>query len=513
MSANPLNLATPPAPGANAMAVPGGAAQAAGAGKGGASGPLAGFEALLATLFGDPGVAAVAPAPGGAGKAVTGAKAANASKTPQAAPGADKHGAPAGDTVSPNGSDGASATVSGAALALLVPTPVPIPVPTPALAGEVATAAAKVQSGPAGNGSAPVQAGAATPPQLADIVPGGDAAVTGTTKPGIDKAKALPAALIAGATPTTAKAPAPAVTPDKPASPTGPARSSGPVSPSPAGLPAPGVLGAQAAVPPAETGVAKAISPGAREIAAKAAAQAAQAAKPTGLEAPRVDAAATPSLFRAGDGPLASSSGAGAEGRGPGGGSADREARSPAPEIKGSAADAAPVAGGLDTQSTTTPATLIHAAAALRGSPQTVASLAAQIARKLEGRSSRFDVQLDPAGLGKVDVRIEIGASGRMTAAMSFDTPQAAAELRARAGELQRALEQAGFDLSGGMSFDVAGDGGRGAQARQNETGQSAGAGFRGRAFQAALEIGGEAVAPDRLNLRRTTSDSVDIRI
>src|SRR5207247_1363006 len=69
-----------------------------------------------------------------------------------------------------------------------------------------------------------------------------------------------------------------------------------------------------------------------------------------------------------------------------------------------------------------------------RGGTQTVAHLAAQIVKKLEGRSTRFDLQLDPLGLGKVDVRVEIGAGGKVSAAMSCDNPQAAAELRSRAG-------------------------------------------------------------------------------
>jgi flagellar hook-length control protein FliK len=151
----------------------------------------------------------------------------------------------------------------------------------------------------------------------------------------------------------------------------------------------------------------------------------------------------------------------------------------------------------------------------VRGAPQTVANLAAQIAKKLDGRSTRFVVQLDPAGLGRVDVRMEIGASGRMTAAMTFDTPQAAAELRARAAELQRHLEQAGFDMSGGLSFDVAGDRGQGRQAQQNQDNDS-GQAFRGRAFQQALATAGQAdqtAASGALNLRRSLLSGVDIRI
>ena len=148
----------------------------------------------------------------------------------------------------------------------------------------------------------------------------------------------------------------------------------------------------------------------------------------------------------------------------------------------------------------------------VRGSPETIANLTAQIVKKLEGRSTRFDVELDPAGLGKVAVRIEIGAHGHISAAMNFETPQAASELRARAGELRQALEQAGFNLSGGLSFDVAGDRG---QARQDHQGAQQQA-FRGQAFQAALETAGDAADAaihGALRLRRGVTSSLDLRI
>nr|QQZ49528.1 hypothetical protein JKL49_21585 [Phenylobacterium glaciei] len=64
------------------------------------------------------------------------------------------------------------------------------------------------------------------------------------------------------------------------------------------------------------------------------------------------------------------------------------------------------------------------APAEMRAGPQTVAHLAAQIVKKLEGRSTQFDVALNPEGLGRVDVRIEIGAQGRLTASMSFENPR-----------------------------------------------------------------------------------------
>ena len=153
---------------------------------------------------------------------------------------------------------------------------------------------------------------------------------------------------------------------------------------------------------------------------------------------------------------------------------------------------------------------------AVRGSPETVATLAAQIIKKLEGQSTRFDLELNPGGLGKVDVRIDIGAHGQITAAMTFDNPQAASDLKARANELQRAMEQAGFDMSGGMSFDVAGD--RGQQQRQawQEQTDSNGQAFRGQAFRAALDTAGaatDAAVNGALRLRRGVNAGLDLRI
>ncbi|HEX7887628.1 MAG TPA: flagellar hook-length control protein FliK, partial [Phenylobacterium sp.] len=159
-----------------------------------------------------------------------------------------------------------------------------------------------------------------------------------------------------------------------------------------------------------------------------------------------------------------------------------------------------------------------HVTHAVRGSPETVANLAAQILKKLDGKSTRFDVELDPHGLGKVDVRIEIGAQGRITAGMTFDNPQAAADVKARAAELHRALEQAGFDLSGGLTFDVASDRGQ-QQQQQNQAWQDqgdAGRAFQGRAFRAALETAGDAADAANqgaLRLRRGVNSGLDLRI
>lgn len=193
-----------------------------------------------------------------------------------------------------------------------------------------------------------------------------------------------------------------------------------------------------------------------------------------------------------------------------------REDTAPAVEAKADTDTGQPVAPNVGDAAATASTS---APAEVRAGPQTVAHLAAQIVKKLEGRSTQFDVALNPEGMGRVDVRIEIGAQGRLTASMSFENPQAAAELRTRAAELQKALEQAGFDISGGLRFDVAADRGHG-QAGQGQFGQDTqnnGGAWRGKAFQAALDSAdqtADAALSGGLNLqRRTLMSGVDVRI
>ena len=174
-------------------------------------------------------------------------------------------------------------------------------------------------------------------------------------------------------------------------------------------------------------------------------------------------------------------------------------------EIELAAPDTAPTAPALQA-STEAPVE----GAPTRGSPETVARLAADIAQKLEGKTTRFDLQLDPLGLGKVDVSIEINADGRLTASLSFDSSQTAADLRGRAGELRQALEAAGFDLAeGGLSFDMNNPGGSGGREARESL-----AAWSSRAFDTArsgLEQA-EALAV-RSPWSRAPSGGVDIRI
>ncbi len=102
------------------------------------------------------------------------------------------------------------------------------------------------------------------------------------------------------------------------------------------------------------------------------------------------------------------------------------------------------------TPASSAPAAETHAATlvATRGAPELVAQMAAVISRKLEGRVTRFNMELNPAEMGRVDVRLNIDKDGRVAAQMSFDNPAAAADMRGKADELRRQLELSGFNVA-----------------------------------------------------------------
>lgn len=326
-----------------------------------------------------------------------------------------------------------------------------------------------------------------------------------------------PAAQTPAAPPLAAK-PAVAEPPAKPAA--KPVTTAAP-APQPTSAPAPQAAAAAAAAdaPQAELAQAEAATPAvADEVKPQETSQAARPARHADAGRRRGDAGqqAAP----ADDGVVAANAVTAAASAGDAGKTAaalETDVAPPAPkEIK---SEPAPVTDTPDVQAPAPAAPAAHAhapaqAAPVRATSETIASLTAQISKKLEGRATKFDVELTPAGLGHVSVSVEIAASGKMTAAMSFDSPQAAAEVRARSHELQRALEQAGFDLTGGLSFDVNDRGGDGrglAQQQQQNDGAR-----RGRAFQAVLGTAGEAAetaAIAALQYARRSETGVDIRI
>jgi flagellar hook-length control protein FliK len=90
-----------------------------------------------------------------------------------------------------------------------------------------------------------------------------------------------------------------------------------------------------------------------------------------------------------------------------------------------------------------------HAAVPLSG-------LAVEIAANVAGGKSRFEIRLDPAELGRIDVRMDVDAKGQVTSHVTVERPETLAMLRQDAPQLQRALDNAGLKTGdGGLQFSL----------------------------------------------------------
>ncbi|WP_339932055.1 flagellar hook-length control protein FliK [uncultured Brevundimonas sp.] len=139
---------------------------------------------------------------------------------------------------------------------------------------------------------------------------------------------------------------------------------------------------------------------------------------------------------------------------------------------------------------------------------EATAQLAAQIIRRLDARSTRFEMALTPDKLGRVDVSLDIDEHGRLAARLAFDNPAAALDMKGRVDELRRQLEEAGFHLADD-AFQFA------------ERDRSSGEAFdrrQGRAFAAASRLSDETdaaapvTAPRWMSLS-LTPDRVDMKV
>ena len=138
---------------------------------------------------------------------------------------------------------------------------------------------------------------------------------------------------------------------------------------------------------------------------------------------------------------------------------------------------------------------------------QTVSRLASGIVQNLKSKASRFQLALEPAGLGRVDISVRIGADGALSATLNFNSTQAADALKAHAGELRAALQQAGFNLGGSDLSFMTGNSG---QQQGGSQGQSTGR--QSFASAAAPEPQGAVSAPISQTVA-SGADGLDIRI
>jgi hypothetical protein len=82
--------------------------------------------------------------------------------------------------------------------------------------------------------------------------------------------------------------------------------------------------------------------------------------------------------------------------------------------------------------------------------------VAVSVARAVDDGVDRIAIKLQPPELGRIDVRLDFGADGRVQAMVLADRPATLEILRNDARELERALAGAGLETaSGGLSFGL----------------------------------------------------------
>jgi flagellar hook-length control protein FliK len=171
--------------------------------------------------------------------------------------------------------------------------------------------------------------------------------------------------------------------------------------------------------------------------------QSAISAKPAAATA--ASDAATPNLSGAASLPLAATG-------------HDRAGATPAPATSFDAslqATGAP-APQLPSSSVGTASTANFSATAATDAPVPVSGLAVEIAASVKSGKTSFEVRLDPADLGRIDVRIDVDRSGQVTSHLTVEKPETLSMLQQDAPQLQRALDDAGLKTgNGGLQFSL----------------------------------------------------------
>ncbi len=141
-----------------------------------------------------------------------------------------------------------------------------------------------------------------------------------------------------------------------------------------------------------------------------------------------------------------------------------------------------------------------------------VAKLGAEIAKAAAGGETKFDVRLDPVGLGSVDVSLTFSDDGDVRAHLSVERPETLDLLARDQKQIERTLRDAGFEArDGSVSLSMrqnGGDGERQAQQRAYQTPDQTRA--------SAGRTGGESDAPTVpvADLYRPRRDAlVDVRL
>ncbi len=180
----------------------------------------------------------------------------------------------------------------------------------------------------------------------------------------------------------------------------------------------------------------------------------------------------------------------------------------PQPQAKVAETTAAPTINGVTqtqppAQSTQATLTVSQATQTPATAQPDIAALAVSIAAKSAGGSKHFDIRLDPAELGRIDVHLSVDAAGKAQAHLTADKPQTLEMLQRDSTSLQRNLKDAGVDISNsGLQFSLRG---------QDQGGGNAPRSFaRGRALEVSAVADATPISTTSL---ATNSARLDIHV
>jgi flagellar hook-length control protein FliK len=141
--------------------------------------------------------------------------------------------------------------------------------------------------------------------------------------------------------------------------------------------------------------------------------------------------------------------------------------------VANSTADAGGISAAIGSQNSVAGSNaVIHVAPSAQATTQTaqpdINTLAISIAAKSQAGSKQFDISLEPAELGRVEVRLTVDTSGKAQAHLVAERPETLQMLQRDSGTLSRALKDSGVQLSdNGLQFSLRGQERQGDGAQQ----------------------------------------------
>jgi flagellar hook-length control protein FliK len=138
--------------------------------------------------------------------------------------------------------------------------------------------------------------------------------------------------------------------------------------------------------------------------------------------------------------------------------------------------------------------------------------VAINLKQALNADNNEIRIQLKPASLGTIDVKLNVGQDGRVNAVISADRSDTLNMLKQDSGTLQQALRDAGLNAdSSSLSFNLRGDGQSFAQS-WSQGGGSGNGGGNGNAYASGTNdalMGADAATP----AQRAHSGALNIEV